>query len=163
MELLNKLLARLIMEYTYRAECDQNLTLEVVPDTLVIKEVINSVIVDSVLLAIQDSIRALHLDTVFTAEDSEKDPASDWPPDEISVVEEIKVWPNPTLGQLTVEVRGRSSEVYLADITGKIISKYAQNKEKMAQFDISDNPVGIYMIQSLSMKKWLAGKVILMK
>ena len=162
-ELLNKLLARLIMEYTYTPECDQNLTLEVIPDTLVIKEVINSVIVDSVLLAFQDSIRALHPDTVFASEDTENNLTSDWPSDEILVVEEIKVWLNPTMGQLTVEVRGQASEVYLADITGKIISKYALNKEKMAQFDISDNPAGIYMIQCLSMKKWLAGKVILMK
>ena len=128
-----------------------------------IKEVINSVIVDSVLLAFQDSIRALYPDTVFAEENTEKNLASDWSTDEIHVVEEIKVWPNPTLGQLTVEVRGQASEVYLADITGKIISKYALNKEKMAQFDISDNPAGIYMIQCLSMKKWLAGKVILMK
>ncbi|MBL4706793.1 MAG: T9SS type A sorting domain-containing protein [Flavobacteriales bacterium] len=161
-EKLNKLMLRLISEYTYAPACNEDLTENVIPDTLVIKEIINQVVVDSVLLAFQDSIRAVHPDTLF-AETPDTLSGNDWPFDDIPVVDEIKVWPNPTMGNLTVEVKGEATEVYLADISGKIIAKYPLDGNMQAKFDISANPAGIYMVQCLSKKKWLAGKVILMK
>lgn len=161
-EKLNKLMIRLINEFTYAPDCNEDLTQNVVPDTVIIKEVINQVVVDSALLAFQDSIRAIKPDTVFTEtpDTLQNDP---WLYDDIPVVEEIKIWPNPTMGNLTVEVKGEASEVYLADISGKIIAKYPLNENLRVQFDISDNPAGIYMVQCLSKKKWLSGKVVLMK
>jgi len=161
-EKLNKLMQRLIKEFTYAPACNEDITQTVEQDTLVVKDIINVVVVDSVLLAFQDSIRAIVPDTLF-AEVPDTLSNNDWDYPEIPVVDEIKIWPNPTWGALTVEVKGEATEVYLADISGKIIAKYPLGADMRAKFDISENPAGIYMVQCVSRKKWLAGKVILMK
>ncbi len=161
-EKLNKLMIRLIDECTYTPECYQDASETIDPDTLVVKEIINQVVVDSALLAFQDSIRAIRPDTVFADQpDTISNPVWDYP--DIPVVEEIRIWPNPTWGDLTVEVKGEATEVYLADFSGKIIAKYPLNEQKLARFDISVNPAGTYMVQCLSKKKWLSGKVVLMR
>lgn len=162
-ELFNKLLKRLINEYTYVPECNQSLFLDMVPDTLIIKEVINNVLVDSGLLAFQDSVRDLYPDSIFETNGTASNQSINWTEENIPVVEKIKIWPNPTMGQITVEVTGSAKEVFLANISGKIIAKYPLNNKGLAQLDISQNPAGIYSIQCISKKKWLAGKLVLMK
>lgn len=172
-ELLNQLMLRLIYEFTYVPPCDQSISLNVPQDTLIIKEIINQVVVDSSLLAYQDSLNNVQPDTalVVNPEDStnivitdpDDDADDDWSSDDLTVVDEIKVYPNPTLGNLTVEVKGEATEVYVADIGGKLLARYPLNDDMRVSFDISENPAGIYMVQCLSRKKWLSGKVVLMK
>ncbi|MBL4706792.1 MAG: T9SS type A sorting domain-containing protein [Flavobacteriales bacterium] len=161
-EILNQLMLRLIGEFTYVLSCDTDDEAVTVFDTIIIKDIINQVVVDSVLLSFQDSIRTLHPDTMF-AENPVTYIDDHGLFDDIPVVNEIKIWPNPTLGDLTVEVKGEATEVYLADISGKIIARYPLDGNMRAKFDISKHPAGIYMVQCISKKKWLAGKVILMK
>jgi hypothetical protein len=74
---------------------------------------------------------------------------------------DLKYYPNPTSGNLTIEIEGNIAELYIADITGKLIEKYKINDQTRLQVNIEKYPSGIYFIQYPYKDKWLSGKIIL--
>jgi hypothetical protein len=65
----------------------------------------------------------------------------------------IKIYPNPTAGQLSVEIMNISDsdiisgKLNLYDMTGQLLDKKEINSEKRIEFDLSNNAAGIYILK----------------
>lgn len=85
--------------------------------------------------------------------------------DKVWVKEKVLSWkyyPNPTQGILTVELEENIGEIYLSDISGKVLEQYQATKNKSFQIDLSPYSNGIYFLRyEYEPDKWLNGKVIL--
>jgi antitoxin component YwqK of YwqJK toxin-antitoxin module len=70
--------------------------------------------------------------------------------DELSEAD-IQIYPNPTKGQLAVEINNisgeASGEIYLYDAGGKIIERRAFGAERKIDFDLSRQAAGIYILK----------------
>ncbi len=70
-------------------------------------------------------------------------------------------FPNPTSGQLRVEVKGELEHIYLTDFSGKILQRYQVNKNNSLDLNIGQYPSGIYFLMARNGEKNLKGKIIL--
>jgi hypothetical protein len=176
--LLNVLLEKIISEYLYMPPCNDSLNVTDISDTMIIKnpaliavEVGDSNLIgkyqpqipDTNNLFIHDSNEIAKLDSIlqFIAQDTLKtdiekglDPKKDF----LS----LRYYPNPTSGLINIVMTGQVSELFLADISGKLLEKYPVKSNEM-QIDISAYPSGTYYLQYFLESKWLTGKIVLMK
>jgi len=85
--------------------------------------------------------------------------------DELKPIEEIswKYYPNPTYGPITIEVSKEVEMLYLTDMSGKILKEIIMNGGTRIQTDLTGLPMGIYFLRYPIGKKWLSGKVVLMR
>ncbi len=72
-----------------------------------------------------------------------------------------KYFPNPTSGQLRLEIKGKIEHVYLTDFSGKILQRYSVGENQALDLDISKYPSGIYFLTASDGKESLKGKLIL--
>jgi len=75
----------------------------------------------------------------------------------------LVIYPNPTSGELKIEIIGEQKELFLADISGKILRRFETNDDEIFEIYIGDFPSGIYFIQYFNQDKVITGKVILIK
>ena len=147
LELLNELLVRLIQSYLYVPSCDEEVPeidfLPETPDSLVVYEF---------------PVDSLEIDTLDAAINSGFI-------DELKPIEEIswKYYPNPTYGPITIEVSKEVEMLYLTDMSGKILKEITMNGGTRIQTDLTGLPMGIYFLRYPIGKKWLSGKVVLMR
>ena len=147
LELLNELLVRLIQSYLYVPSCDEEVPeidfLPETPDSLVVYEF---------------PVDFLEIDTLDAAINSGFI-------DELKPIEEIswKYYPNPTYGPITIEVSKEVEMLYLTDMSGKILKEITMNGGTRIQTDLTGLPMGIYFLRYPIGKKWLSGKVVLMR
>ncbi len=79
---------------------------------------------------------------------------------------ELLIFPNPTDGGLTVQIRGSGEEEYWLSIVnqiGQVVRRKEVSKTSemlSAWFDVSDLPGGVYVVRVQSRKGALIGKVI---
>jgi hypothetical protein len=73
----------------------------------------------------------------------------------------IKIYPNPTSGKLTIEISGNIEEIFLADMSGKLLEKYNTANQERLDLNISQYPNGIYLVQFNDGERWCSGKVVL--
>ena len=147
LELLNELLVRLIQSYLYVPSCDEEVPeidfLPETPDSLVVYEFpVDSLETDTLVAAINSGFI-----------------------DELEPIEEIswKYYPNPTYGPITIEVSKEVEMLYLTDMSGKILKEITMNGGTRIQTDLTGLPMGIYFLRYPIGKKWLSGKVVLMR
>lgn len=147
LELLNELLVRLIQSYLYVPSCDEEVPeidfLPETPDSLVVYEFpVDSLETDTLVAAINSGFI-----------------------DELERIEEIswKYYPNPTYGPITIEVSKEVEMLYLTDMSGKILKEITMNGGTRIQTDLTGLPMGIYFLRYPIGKKWLSGKVVLMR
>jgi len=141
-ELLSELLIRLITNYTYQPDCEEEIpTFDLdLPDSLVVYD--TPILVDST--EVKDTI----------------DPQ--FPDREIQV--SWKYWPNPTNGIVNIEVDRDVPELLITDMNGKLLIRLENLvKGRAVQTDLSQFSTGIYMIRYSIGKQWVSGKVILVK
>lgn len=77
----------------------------------------------------------------------------------------IKLYPNPTAGQFTIESNKALKEIFIADFTGKIIMRLAvgDNKGKWTA-DLRQYPSGTYLVKYITKENvWGAEKVVLVR
>ena len=148
LEPLNELLVRLIQSYIYVPSCDEE-----VPEIAFLAETLDSLVVYEFPV---NSIEIDSLDNAFNPEPVDNIPK---PIEEIS----WKYYPNPTYGPITIEVSEAVEMLYLTDMTGKIIKEINMNGGTRIQTDLVSLPMGIYFLRYPIGKKWLSGKVVLMK
>ena len=147
LELLNELLVRLIQSYLYVPSCDEEVPemdfLPETPDSLVVYEF---------------PVDSLEIDTLDAVTNSGFI-------DELETIEEIswKYYPNPTYGPITIEVSKEVEILYLTDMSGKILKEITMNGGTRIQTDLTGLPMGIYFLRYPIGKKWLSGKVVLMR
>lgn len=150
-EFLNDLIVRLVNQYVVTPDCDnqiivdnndlQNDTILInYPDTLVSLTDTNSV-------ALVDSVQT---DTTGTTQIT-------------TVVHTLKIYPNPTSGNLTVEIDGEIDEFYVCDFSGKILQRHIVDNQSEVRIDIGMYTNGIYFIRYFVDGQLKSGKVILMR
>jgi hypothetical protein len=75
---------------------------------------------------------------------------------------ECKFYPNPTKGTLNIKVKGNLEDLFLTDMTGKILERILINKRELFSIDLSDYPLGVYLISYIvKNRKVSSGKIIL--
>jgi 5-hydroxyisourate hydrolase-like protein (transthyretin family) len=75
-----------------------------------------------------------------------------------------KVWPNPTDGIVNILVEEEVEELFLMDLTGKILQRITKVKpNRTIQLDLSNYAAGIYLISEPNGQQWISKKVVLVK
>jgi hypothetical protein len=79
-------------------------------------------------------------------------------------VEGIKIFPNPTRGDVKIESGKELKQMFVTDFTGKILMNVPLNKnQKQWKFNISSYPSGTYLVKYITKDdRWGAEKVLLM-
>lgn len=77
----------------------------------------------------------------------------------------VKLYPNPTSGQFTIESKKDIREMFITDFTGKILMRLgAADKKGRWQVHIGMYPSGTYLVKYITAdNKWGAEKVVLMR
>lgn len=170
-ELLNSLLKRLIYQYCFVPGCDQYIENVADADTVFVssKKVIAVEVLDSPRTKDEKTPRTyteiFHLNL---EEESGSVAASDTTnqtgqevinerDDEVS----MKIYPNPTSGKFKVRIEGKIDELFLFDLSGKLLAKYKPAGSGETEIDISTFSTGIYFLKFRSGERWYSGKVIL--
>lgn len=82
---------------------------------------------------------------------------------ELIIGEDIKVYPNPSRGYLTLESEGANIEqVRLINQMGQEVSVKDYNARRKVRFDALNIPRGIYILHIKTAKGWLIRKVVFM-
>ena len=134
-ETLNALMIRILKSYTYMPDCEQQL-----PE-------LNLNYPDSLVSNVPKKDSA---DTVST---DPKKPEIRW-----------SYYPNPTNGILHIVSDSDIDELYLTDLSGKVLQSVQKlEKNRVHQLDLSTYPTGIYLIRYRDGENWLSGKVVLQR
>ena len=81
-------------------------------------------------------------------------------------VEEVicKYYPNPTSGLLNIEMKSQIQDLFLCDISGKLLQKIESHQEQKFQIDISEYPNGMYgLLYFDSGQRARCGMIVLVK
>ena len=147
-ETFNDILVRILKSYTYMPDCNQNLpelNLEY-PDSVVTIANDSLLNVDSLSTSTYDSVTNEHHHTWVL-------PEVQW-----------SYYPNPTTGILNVKADVDIEELYLTDLSGKLLQSITHvNANRVYQFDMTEYVTGIYLIRYLHKDRWISGKVILQR
>lgn len=74
----------------------------------------------------------------------------------------LKLYPNPTRGPLTAELKGSYDEVLLTDMTGKVMQRWVAPKEGgKIPMDLSELSTGIYFVLARSGKETVSERIVL--
>lgn len=80
----------------------------------------------------------------------------------IKVEDIIKVAPNPCNTQFSISTKKNISDMFLVDVTGKMIRKFgAQNKNESINVDVTGFSTGIYFLKILYQGGWYTHKEII--
>jgi len=148
-ELLNDLIARLLSQFTLVEDCQQKEKTE-------------------------EPLDLAEMDNLETGEDSQREELvldSDEPIviDEVveksSKKEKEKIWikpyPNPTTGLVNIEHSKKIKDIYVIDISGKLLQRIGNIEKDMIQIDLSNFPNGMYFLKYANDNQWNYEKVIL--
>jgi hypothetical protein len=78
-------------------------------------------------------------------------------------IEKIKIYPNPTQGNITIESKKHLKEIFITDFTGKILMRIETN-EKQTRWNVSLGayPNATYLVKYITVdNQWGAEKVVL--
>ncbi|HNW99142.1 MAG TPA: carboxypeptidase regulatory-like domain-containing protein [Bacteroidales bacterium] len=173
-EILNDLLLRLIYEFTFVPDCNKSIDAKDMKDTMFVfnPKIIAHEVVDSSLLdkhgkspEVKDTMLV-----VFNVDSSDIHANQDSIEEVVESADntneiinedfrKFKYYPNPTSSVLNIEFDGEVKEIYLADISGKLLERFKIDNN-MLQIDMSKYPVGIYFVQCFNNNKWLSGKIV---
>jgi hypothetical protein len=74
---------------------------------------------------------------------------------------EWTVWPNPTQGDVSIKVSEGIEELFITDITGKIMNRFTEiKKDRVLQTNIAQYAKGIYMVTFIHEEKAYTKKVV---
>ena len=142
-ETLNILLIRLLQQYIFMPECNQT---------------VNTSRIDSLQRNQPDSISkdssfVQNPNTVKDSSGTINNKPDDW---------FLKYYPNPCRGILKVEINASISELYIADINGKLLMKIpVASDEHYKEIDMSNYPAGVYFLRYCVDGKCKSGKFVL--
>ncbi len=142
---LNGLIIRLFDQFISAVSCSQDLdqNTRVISDTLEIQ---------SRQLSATDTFPELLIADVENGIDKKIDKIN------------CKYYPNPTTGLLNIDVEGKIQELFLCDVSGKLLQRFDVNGEDKLQLDISQYPIGTYRLmyfESLNVPR--SGMVVLVR
>jgi len=80
---------------------------------------------------------------------------------------EIDVFPNPTLGMITVNspvFKSGNTQISVFDMNGKLLlQKNESMRMELVEFDLGNLPNGIYVIQLMNQEHFVQNKIVLAK
>ena len=142
-ETLNVLLIRLLQQYIFMPECNQT---------------VNTARIDSLQHSKPDS----------TNNDSSFVQNPNPPKDSTGTVNPkpdewfLKYYPNPCRGILKIELNANISELYIADINGKLLMKIpVTGEQRYLEIDMMNYPAGVYFLRYCVDGKCKSGKFVL--
>ncbi|MFH0867639.1 MAG: T9SS type A sorting domain-containing protein [Bacteroidota bacterium] len=176
--ILNDLLKQLIYQYIYMPSCDQLSDLTDINDTMYVNniQVIAHEVIDTsrnikeiqTQLLIKDFTGKDSL--IFIMKDTSVTDSDDIQQDSIILasVQNIKpagfkYFPNPSAGELNIEINGDVEELFLTDITGKLLEKYSLGILRTLTIYLNNYPTGIYFLKMQINGKTYSGKIILVR
>ena len=165
-ELLKDLMLRLIYQNIYAPPCDELIGLDEngIQDTMFVinPDIIAHVVVDSTLVNDHASV-IKNQDTPENIEYINELIENPEIPSEIhrDQFKKLKYYPNPTSGPINIEIDGKVTELFIADISGKLLKRVEVDDSSRISIDISEFPSGIYFLKYLNNDRWLTGKVLL--
>lgn len=134
-ETLNALVVRILKSYTYMPDCNQQ-----IPD---------------LSLDYPDSI-------VTTVPQRDSTDSSGVKPDPKALNITWSYYPNPTNGIVNVLPNTDIKELYVTDLSGKVLQIITNlEKERRIQIDLSNYPTGIYLFRYPVDDHWISGKIVL--
>ncbi len=151
-ELLNQLLVRVIKEYSRTSTCDPGKNEQSFNDTTRV------IVAHEVLTKPKDP-----KPPVVAVKDSLTSDSANVLNAKLAGPEKemfFEFFPNPTSGKLTVKTTEGIKEVFLSDLSGKLIERFDLGKNGN-EIDLGLLPDGAYLIQYTEGSKWYSGKVIL--
>jgi hypothetical protein len=157
-EKLNDLLLRLFTQFTYAPDCKDDLSILKRPDTSRIYTVLTNVPGDTTVQQYVLSDTNANYNPIEIHDTASNINQIDPPKEEALVY-----YPNPTRGVLNVEVMKDMKEVYLADVSGKLIDKYTVGEQQRLQIRLDNFPTGMYFLKCEVNGRWLSGKVVLVR
>ncbi len=83
-------------------------------------------------------------------------------PENTDIIDLVQCFPNPTSGNLTIDVKGSVEELFIVDITGKILERPAAAKGRNP-IDLGMYPTGIYFLKYMVEGRWASRKIMLMR
>lgn len=144
-ETFNDILVRIVKSYTYMPDCDQNIPELDLNYTDSLVSSINPI--DSL-----DSLETNPRDSI-NINNPNKRPEVKW-----------SYYPNPTNGIINVKADTDIEELFITDLTGKLLQSIKKlEKDRIYQVDLSQYVTGIYLIRYLHEDKWISGKVVLQR
>ena len=148
-ELLNDLITRLLLQFTYVEDCNK------LPVPEENQDLINTDIVDQ-FDEMQPKEQVKESDTSKDADDAvpgvpEKTVEKIW----------IKSYPNPTSGIVNIEHSKKVKEIFVVDISGKILQRYNNYEKDLIKVDLSEFPNGMYFLKYANVDHWEYAKIIL--
>jgi hypothetical protein len=169
-QLLKDVLLRILHQYLFIPSCNDKLELteKGIKDTMYVKnpKIIAHEISDSSLVGKHknsnipaDTNKVSFVDTTKT--DITTDSLANNTDKNQPVFINFRYYPNPTTGKLYIDIEGKIEELYLADISGKLLERYLVKGNEKLEINLSKYPVGVYFLQYFYANKWLTGKVIL--
>jgi len=137
-EFLNDVFIRLINQYLTIPDCEEDIVYnkEEIKDT--------SYIADNTVLKDTSSVDTTDVTNI-----------------ENSIIPgKVKYYPNPTIDILNIEFSGTLEEMFLADVSGKILQRFDIKDKNTFRISLSKYPSGIYFIQYQNGERWQTGKII---
>lgn len=174
-EFLNKLLQRIIYQFCFVPSCDDKLTSKDLPDTtfvgsrnIIAHEIIDTLrtvkvkeqkilVVDFTSNPINDSTKTVDAGNAAFSESDARNTESKRITPEVG----IKFFPNPTKGIVNIDIIGNIDELFLTDITGKLLARYKTGSQTVLVIDLSRYSRGIYFLKFNDGSQFFNGKVIL--
>jgi hypothetical protein len=138
-ELLNDLIIRLLKQYTYVEKYQDDNSKE-----LALAESVEEV----------DSTQNI-TDVKNHQDENEKD-------EKFNSKEKIwvKAFPNPTTGKCTIEHDKKVNEIFVTDLTGKILLRVETDRKSATEMDLSPFPNGLYFLRFANVDHWEYVKVV---
>jgi hypothetical protein len=173
--LLNNLIKRIIWQFSYATACDSTLAASFMADTTSFSNspVIAHKVIDTsrhikthkTVVYSKDFTKQPEIgsDTLQTANDTINKMGSDTGSvtSDLKMIE-IKIYPNPTTGMIYIKMNGRLNELYLTDVSGKLISRIETKGKPNAEINMEEYTAGIYFLKFEDGGKWFSGKILLM-
>ena len=100
-------------------------------------------------------------DTLLTTIDTVVIDSTNIEPTPVKPVFTWKYYPNPTSGKITIELSQEVEELFITDISGKIILRDEPKTDIPTMIDLSPYPTGIYFIRFQVDGKPKFGRVLL--
>ena len=159
-EFLNDLIVRLVNQYVVTPTCNNQIIVDeqdLQQDTVLV----NFPDIDTNLVFVDTNV--VYIDTVQIVADSviiDTSGISNINP--FLVEETLKIYPNPTKGDLTIEITGEINEFYVCDFSGKILERHEIDRRSEVKLFIGTYPPGIYFVRYFVGERLESGKVVLM-
>lgn len=170
-EFLNKLFLRLIYQYSYMNSCDtdySDLMKEITDTTLV--EIIEHVVLDSTFIeeCPEDSIDSVYISTPREIIEDNTETETNNEYEENVFDEQVSItsssftfYPNPTTGQVTIDIEGNINELFLCDQSCRILERYDTKDKQTLTINIEKYANGMYYLRYINEKTNYSGKLLL--